>query len=151
MKVAFTFIVKDGGRYLERNLKKIKRFEQDVYAVENNSTDNTKTILKNSNIKSVLSFDLGDEKFSSSLCKYRRNCTKRVRRIAYLRQKVLDSVMNSGVEYDYICMLDMDFLDFDSNHLRNMFEYMETHRDVDGIFGMSNAKHYLTIPYDMGL
>lgn len=150
MKVAFTFIVKDGGRYLERNLKKIKRFKHDIYAVENNSTDDTKTILKNSNIKSVLSFDLGDEKFSSSLCKHRRNCAKRVRRIAYLRQKVLDSVMNSGIEYDYICMLDMDFLDFDSNHLLNMFEYMETHRDVDGIFGMSNTKHYLTIPYDMG-
>ena len=44
-------------------------------------------------------------------------------------------------------MVDMDFLDFDSNHLQNMFEYMETHRNVDGIFGMSFTKHYLTIPY----
>jgi len=60
---------------------------------------------------------------------------------------VLDSVLNSGIEYDYICMVDMDFLDFDSNHLQNMFEYMETHRNVDGIFGMSFTKHYLTIPY----
>jgi len=59
MKVAFTFIVKDGARYLERNLNRIKKFNQDIYAVENNSTDNTKIILNNSNIKSVLSFDLG--------------------------------------------------------------------------------------------
>ena len=150
MKIAFMFIVKDGERYLEKNLNKIKRFKQDIYAVENNSTDNTKTILSNANIKNVITLDLGDEKFSSSLCKSRRNCAKRVRRIAYLRQKVLDSVMNSGIEYDYICMLDMDFLDFDSDHLRNMFEYMENHRDIDGMFGMSFAKHYLTIPYDMG-
>lgn len=150
MKIAFTFIVKDGGRYLERNLERIKKFNQDIYAVENNSTDNTKTILNNSNIKNVLCLDLGDERFSSSLCKGRRNCLKRIRRIAYLRQKVLDSVLNSGINYDYICMLDMDFLDFNSDHLKNIFEHMEKTRDIDGMFGMSFATHYLNIPYDIG-
>ena len=43
----------------------------------------------------------------------------------------------------------MDFLNFDSDHLRNMFEYMEQNKDIDGMFGMSFATHYLTIPYDI--
>jgi len=150
MKIAFTFIVKDGGRYLERNLERIKNFNQDIYAVENNSIDNTKTILNNANIKNVIYLDLDDGRFSSSLCKGRRNCLKRIRRIAYLRQKVLDSVLNSGINYDYVCMLDMDFLDFNSEHLGNIFEYMEQNRDIDGMFGMSFATHYLNIPYDIG-
>jgi len=150
MKIAFTFIVKNGGRYLERNLEQIKKFNQDIYVVENNSTDNTKTILQNANIKNVLSLNLKDGRFSTSLCKRRKNCLKRIRRLAYLRQKVLDSVLNSGIDYDYMCMLDMDFLKFDSDHLINMFEYMEQNKDVDGMFGMSFATHYLTMPYDIG-
>lgn len=150
MKIAFMFIVKDGGRYLQKNLNIIKSFNQDIYAVENNSKDNTKTILSNANLKSVLNLDLGDDKFSTKLCKTTHNCIRRIRRLAYLRQKVLDSVMNSGITYDYVCMLDMDFVHVELNHLRNMFEYMRNHKDIDGMFGMSTVKYYFTSPYDIG-
>ena len=65
------------------------------------------------------------------------NCAKRVRRLAYIRQRGLDAVISSGIAYDYICMLDMDFIKFDEEGLDDMFMHMEKHVDVDAIFGMS--------------
>ena len=40
----------------------------------------------------------------------------------------------------------MDFLDYDEKGLIDMFQYMEEHGDVDGIFGMSAERNGL--PYD---
>ena len=112
MKIAFVFIVKDGEKYLEKNLNTIKKYNQDIYAVENNSTDNTKIILRDSGIKNVVTLDL-DNKSSLELCSRNEdNCSKRVRRLAYIRQKGIDAVINSGVIYDYVCMLDLDFHSF---------------------------------------
>ena len=146
MKIAFVFIVKDGENYLEKNLNTIKKYNQDIYAVENNSTDNTKIILRDSGIKKVITLDL-DNKSSLELCSRNEdNCSKRVRRLAYIRQRGIDAVINSGVVYDYVCMLDMDFLEYDEKGLIDMFQYMETHKDVDGIFGMSTERNGL--PYD---
>jgi len=148
MKIAFIFIVKDGEQYLERNLNLLKRHNQDIYAVENNSTDDTKNILKNSNIKQVTTLNL-DKNHSLELCKNERiNCTERVRRLAYIRQQGLNSVIASGINYDYVCMLDMDFVKYDENGLNDMFTYMEEHQDVDAIFGMSVQTLYGGIPYD---
>jgi hypothetical protein len=149
MKIAFVFIVKDGEKYLEKNLNTIKKYNQDIYAVENNSVDNTKIILRDSGIKKVITLDL-DKKHSTDLCtkEVNWNCSERVRRLAYIRQKGIDAVINSGITYDYVCMLDMDFIDYDEKGLIDMFQYMETHRDVDGIFGMSKEGNGL--PYDMG-
>ena len=146
MKIAFVFIVKDGEKYLEKNLNTIKKYNQDIYAVENNSTDNTKIILRDSGIKNVITLDL-DNKSSLELCNRNEdNCSKRVRRLAYIRQKGLDAVINSGVVYDYVCMLDLDFLEYDEKGLVDMFQYMEEHKDIDGIFGMSIDRN--NIPYD---
>ena len=146
MKIAFVFIVKDGEKYLEKNMNTIKKYNQDIYAVENNSTDNTKIILRDSGIKKVITLDL-DNKSSLELCSRNEdNCSKRVRRLAYIRQRGIDAVINSGVVYDYVCMLDMDFLEYDEKGLIDMFQYMETHKDVDGIFGMSTERNGL--PYD---
>lgn len=148
MKVAFIFIVKDGEEYLEKNLNHLKRYNQDIYAVENNSTDNTKIILRDSGIKKVVTLDL-DTKHSTELCTKEVNCSERVRRLAFIRQKGLEAVINSGITYDYICMLDMDFLEYDEKGLIDMFQYMENHKDVDGIFGMS-IDDGIGLPYDMG-
>jgi len=54
MNIAFVFIVKDGEKYLDKNLNAIKKYNQDIYAVENNSVDNTKNILRESGIKKVI-------------------------------------------------------------------------------------------------
>jgi len=149
MKIAFVFIVKDGEEYLEKNLNLLKRYNQDIYAVENNSVDDTKNILKRSGIKKVVTLDL-DKKSSLQLCRVEEtNCVARVRRLAYIRQQGLNAVLSSGIDYDYICMLDMDFVSYDEEQLLEMFEFMENNKDVDGIFGMSYIKNTGVIPYDV--
>ena len=150
MKVAFIFIVKDGEKYLEKNINLLKRHGHDIYTVENNSVDDTKNILARAGLKKVINLDI-DEKSSIDLCTLNNkeiNCTDRVRRLAYIRQQGLDAVMNSGIEYDYVCMLDMDFVHYDDTRLLEMFEFMEQNRDVEGIFGMSVVN--IGIPYDLG-
>ena len=149
MKIAFIFIVKDGEEYLRRNINSIKKFNQDIYAVENNSVDNTKQILLQSNLTKVIFLDL-DDKHSTELCSTDEeyNCNKRTRRLAYLRQRGLDAVMNSGIEYDYVCMLDLDFYSFNYKQLLGMFTHMEKDRGIDGMFGMSHSP--LGVPYDTG-
>ena len=155
--IAFVFIVKDGEEYLSKNLNKIKELNinKDIYAVENNSKDNTKEILQQSNLTKVIHLDLNDNQHSTQLCATSEayNCPKRVRRLAYLRQQGLEAIMNSGIEYDYVCMLDLDFHSFDSQKLHEMFTYMENNIEVDGMFGMSNARidHFFGtthLPYD---
>ncbi len=150
MKIAFVFIVKDGEEYLQRNINSIKKFNQDIYAVENNSVDNTKQILSQSNLTKVIFLDLDDDKHSTELCSAVEefNCNKRTRRLAYLRQCGLDAVMNSGIEYDYVCMLDLDFYSFNFKQLLGMFTHMEKNREIDGMFGMSHSP--LGVPYDTG-
>lgn len=153
MRVAFIFIVKDGEKYIERNINLLKRHGGDIYAVENNSIDDTKNILRRANIKKVVTLDL-DGAHSTDLCTNQEedfNCTERVRRLAYIRQQGLNAVMNADVEYDYVCMLDMDFLDYDASGLDDMFAFMEKNKDVDGIFGMSVVKvGPVGVPYDLG-
>ena len=43
-------------------------------------------------------------------------------------------------------ILDLDFLEYDEKGLVDMFQYMEEHKDIDGIFGMSIDRN--NIPYD---
>lgn len=147
MKIAFIFIVKDGEEYLRRNINSIKKFNQDIYAVENNSVDNTKQILSQSNLTKVIFLDL-DDKHSTELCSTDEeyNCNKRTRRLAYIRQRGLDAVMNSGIEYDYVCMLDLDFYSFNYKQLLDMFTHMDKNKNIDAMFGMSHSP--LGVPYD---
>tara|TARA_B100000287_G_scaffold10549_1_gene10677 strand:+ start:7161 stop:7931 length:771 start_codon:yes stop_codon:yes gene_type:complete len=148
IKIAFIFIVNIFEEYLEKNLNLLKRYNQDIYAVENNSVDDTKNILKRSGIKKVVTLDL-DKNSSLQLCRAEEtNCIARVRRLAYIRQQGLDAVLSSGIDYDYICMLDLDFVSYDEQQLVDMFEFMQNNKDVDGIFGMSYIK-YLNVPYDI--
>lgn len=150
MKVAFVGIVKDGEAYLPRNLDRLGELGQDVYIVENNSVDGTKEILKDYEtrgvLKKVVTLDL-DGRNALSLCTFDTLCSERVRRLAYIRQQGLDAVMQSGIPYDYVCAVDLDFVSFDRDALMDMFGHMETHGDVDCMFGMSYASEYM--PYDV--
>jgi len=150
LKIAFVFIVKDGEEYLIRNINRIKKFKKDIYAVENDSVDNTKKLLIESGLTKVINLNL-DTMDSLDLCAggAEINCNKRTRRLGYLRQTGLESIMNSGINYDYMCMLDLDFVDFDDKKLFDMFIYMEKHKNVDGIFGMSRNS-WNVFPYDTG-
>jgi hypothetical protein len=161
VKVAFCFIIKDGESYLEKNINKIINFgnkytkEFKIYYAENDSVDSTKIIL--SNIKNKYNNIYGkhlklDGKHSTQLCtklfeKY--NCSNRTRRLAYLRNIVLN-LAKKWKEADYLFMLDVDFVEFNEKELYNMFNIIKYNKNIDGIFGMSVTKHKKNYLYDSG-
>lgn len=145
--VGFCFIVKDGAEYLEANLDSLITFARrfahhDVFVAENDSTDATRSILQRAldagNITACEMLTL-DGVSSLELCADGEewNCTRRTRRLAYLRDKALALACASPVNYEYLVMLDMDFVSFDPTALFELFLYMRDHPQVNGMFGMS--------------
>ena len=149
--VAFCFIVKDGDKYLQNNIDRLIKFaklnfkEYKFFYAENDSKDNTVNILKKYK-KEYFNFNgehlLLDGKHSTELCNYELeyNCKKRTRRLAYLRNIVLN-MAKEWKECDFLLMLDMDFVDFDENELYNMFNIIRNNKNINGIFGMSVIKN----------
>lgn len=145
--IAFCFIVKDGDKYLEKNLMKIIQFGDSyldnyrIYYVENDSVDKTNEILDNfkKKYKNIYGQHLKlDGKHSTQLCNKldERNCSNRTKRIAFIRNKVLDKV-KKWKECNYMIMLDLDFIDFDMKEFHNMFNIIKKSKNINGIFGMS--------------
>ena len=145
--VAFCFIVKDGDKYLEKNLTKIIQFgdlyldNYRIYYVENDSVDKTNYILENfkKKYKNIYGKHLKlDGKHSTDLCNKfdERNCSNRTRRLAFIRNQVLNQV-KEWKECKYMIMLDLDFIDFDMKELHNMFNIIKNSKNINGVFGMS--------------
>jgi hypothetical protein len=156
------FMVRDGEKYLQKNLNEIIIFCKEVFKeykilfIENDSKDNTKNILtsmmqENNNI--IGEFKGITKKTSEKMCNtfnifnitLNKNCNSRTRFLASLRQELL----NKSMDYpsDLTIMIDMDFVSFDTSELIKMINKL-TELHADGIFGMS----YTTIntPYDTG-
>ena len=154
MKIAFIGIVKDGAEYIQKNIEKLSTLKQDIYIVENNRVDGTKEILQRLKsdgiVKNITTLDL-DQQDAMSFCDYNINaiCKKRTKRLAYIRQQGLNSVLQSGISYDYICVVDVDFVYVDLDGFDDMLDYMESNKNVDGIFGMSVIRG-INLPYDYG-
>lgn len=145
--VSFCFIVKDGDKYLEKNLMKIIQFgdlylnNYRIYYVENDSVDKTNEILDKfkKKYKNFYGEHLKlDGQHSTQLCNKldERNCSNRIRRIAFIRNKVLNQV-KEWKECKYMIMLDLDFVDFDVKEFYNMFNIIKNKKNINGIFGMS--------------
>jgi hypothetical protein len=88
--------------FIEKNIlimneigKKFKKYKIVIY--ENDSTDNTREILKTMNNENT------DHIFEDNV-----NITNRTMRIAHCRNKILDHVNKLYSNYDYLLMLDLD-------------------------------------------
>ena len=144
--VAFCFIVKDGDKYLEKNLMKIIQFGDlyldncRIYYIENDSVDKTNEILDKfkKKYKNIYGQHLKlDGKHSTELCKNDEiNCSNRTRRLAFIRNQVLNQA-KQWKECKYMIMLDLDFIDFDMKELHNMFNTIKNSKNINGVFGMS--------------
>ena len=156
--IAFCFIVKDGDKYLEKNLMKIIQFgdlylnNYRIYYVENDSVDKTNKILDKfkKKYKNFYGKHLKlDGQHSTELCKNNNdyNCSNRIRRLAFIRNNVLNQV-KQWKECKYIFMLDLDFIYFDMKELYNMFNIIKNDKDINGIFGMSISNKECL--YDIG-
>ena len=158
-RVAFCFIVMNGMEYLRENLEVLKRIAEAcggvIYYLENDSTDGTKEFLseiadaKGSNVFGE-SISL-DGKQSTELCTSSGvyNCTRRTRRLAKLRQRVLDMVLGeTRFDFQTVVMMDMDFNHLSVQGAITAIMHSQS-RGTDGLFGMSY--HYESgAPYDTG-
>ena len=79
-----------------------------------------------------------DGKHSTELCNKfnERNCSNRTRRLAFIRNQVLNQA-KKWKECKYMIMLDLDFIDFDMKELHNMLNIIKNSKNINGIFGMS--------------
>jgi hypothetical protein len=145
-KIVVCFMVKDGDKYLKKNISKLNDFlnsnfyTYNIIYVENDSKDNTRKILKNFEYEIPLSGIMLDlnKNHSTNMCSEKEpyNCNKRTRFLAYLRQKLVNIVKKKFYNYDYMLMCDLDFVDFDSKILKDMFS-IAVYNNFDSIFGMS--------------
>ena len=113
--VLFCGIVRNGGKYLERNLQRLKHSasffrESKMFIYENNSTDNTKDILKeyeqnNEYNLEVLSEDIDDADYEMQDDAFNR-CTK----IANARNKYMDVVREDASKFPATVMVDLDLI-----------------------------------------
>jgi len=147
INIAFCFIVKDGSKYLDTNLQNIINLgdlfcdEYKIFYVENDSIDTTKEILKKFklNNNNIYGNHLTlDNKHSTELCSnnFDINCSKRLNRLAYLRNIALNQAKQWS-KCNYMIMLDLDFIDFNKKEFLNMFDIIHKNKEIDGIFGMS--------------
>jgi len=154
--VNFLFLVRDGESYLENNLNQIIKLglyfkSYKIFFIENDSKDNTVNILKSmmsTNDSIIGKFKKIGNAASFDMCEnvLNRNCNKRTRFLASLRQEVLD--MSMDYESDLTIILDLDFKSFNKNQLIKMINVLYK-IDADAIFGVS-FHLFNTLPYDMG-
>jgi hypothetical protein len=158
-KIAFCFIVKDGEKYLDRNIKRIinlgeKCKDYKIFYAENDSQDKTIEILESfqhtTDRIGGISITL-DGKHSTELCRNFEsyNCKSRVQRIAYMRNRVLN-LAKQWQECDFLIMLDLDFVDFDNKAFFQMFDIIHKNNAINGIFGMSVTERNTSCLYDIG-
>jgi len=159
MNIAFCFIVKDGEKYLEKNLSRIinigEKFNSyKIFYAENDSLDSTREILEkisyNNKNLSGISLKL-DGKHSTDLCKSsdNYNCFYRTQRLAYLRNKVLN-LAKEWNDCNIMIMLDLDFIDFDEKEFMNMITIIWNNEKINAIFGMSVTEKDNNCLYDIG-
>lgn len=158
-KIAFCFIIRDGEKYIKKNLKEIESLgklfkDYRIFYLENDSKDNTINILFNAkkyNNKIIGESKKISNKYSIDMCKsmFDINCNKRTSFLGMLRQYVLD--MSLKWDSDLTVMLDMDFVYFNKTDFLKMVTKMKKYK-ANAIFGMSYNNPFFNfyVPYDWG-
>ena len=112
--IMFCGIAKDCGEHLERNIQRIQRTakyfkDYKVFIYENNSTDETKDILReyeSENFKIMLD-DIEDPNRQDMVC---GNHYERCKRIAEARNKYMNFVSRNYENYEITAIIDLDII-----------------------------------------
>ena len=126
-------IVRDCEKNLSRNLQIIERFcelfkKYDIVIYENDSKDNTKNILKkfsekNNNIHISINSISNEPSIpeSDDVLLYKYNTNKRIKKMAYYRNKYLEYIEENNIVADYIMVVDLDVSKIYFNGLLSSF------------------------------
>jgi len=139
-KILFLGLCRDVADVIETNLEKIatigiKFADYKIILFENDSKDTTATIInnlieKNRNIE-LLSINNNRQKYGSSQDK------ERIVALAEYRNNLKNYAKNKYPEYDFVCVIDTDFLDFSINGLFNSFGYFAQDDNIGAMSGYS--------------
>lgn len=139
-KIVFLTLCRDVEDVIESNLSKLdligSRFsEYKIIIFENDSKDSTKSILQkikniNSNIE-IFSQDLQRKKYGSSQDK------ERIVALAEYRNTLKKYAKEKYSDYDFVCVIDTDFLDFSINGFFNSFGYFSNDNSLSAMSGYS--------------
>jgi len=139
-KVAIVGLARNVELILKNNIIKIINcfsIAQDyrLFIFENDSTDNTKNILKTATET--------NEKIKFYTENYNRKqygTTKekeRTQALAEYRNICVNWIHNNCADYDFIIVMDLDFFDFSINGCYNSFGWLKENNQIDGIAGNS--------------
>lgn len=147
-KIVIAGLCRSVGSVLEKNvysvIDSVKNIVSDykVLLFENDSTDNTKEILKNlKNNNDNIHYISQD---------YRRKHygtvkdPERIKALAEYRSKVQEYIKLNWPNYDYIILFDTDFVDFSANGLLNSFGWIDN-SNIDAVAGFSYTLKPLTL------
>lgn len=139
-KILFLGLCRDVENVIENNIQKIVSLGNmfDKYQIvffENDSTDSTKQILykleeENKNLK-ILSETLDRKKYGSSQEK------DRIVALAGYRNNLKNYAKTNYPDYDFVCVIDTDFLDFSHNGFLNSFGYFANDNSLGAMSGYS--------------
>jgi hypothetical protein len=113
-KILFCGIARNVEKTLQRNIDRIhhtaeKFKEYKIFIYENDSTDNTKDILKQNKIEYIAENNVKNHDYIIDIQEGRdNNFFKRCKFLAKCRNKYLDFAREKCSEYDYICIIDLD-------------------------------------------
>lgn len=146
--IACVGLARDIGDQLLNSVDKVLSLQShvnklDIVVIENDSTDNTKSVLSELKHKhdnfTYISQDYGLPKFGQVKDKERTQALsdQRNKYISYLNDK----------DYDYTIVLDFDFLDFSKNGIFNSFGWL-SESNIDAMCGISlRNQHVLSSNY----
>ena len=149
MSVAFGFIVRDGGIYLEPNTLRLlalgERYFRTsrLFYVENDSSDDTREVLRRlqrrepGRIEGVM-LDNASQVHSLALCPptiRAMNCARRLVLLASLRQRLIAMALDWH-GWDVLVQVDIDFVDFVESDFVSMVALGHT-LNASAIFGTS--------------
>lgn len=138
--VIFVGLARDLEQTLEASVNRVLSLESmfsnvDVLIIENDSSDKTKDVLaqcykKHKDKFSYISNDYGSKKFGTV------KDAERTINLAKYRNQYIEHIKKCNKEYDYVIVLDWDFLDFDNSGLLNTFGWIGQ-SDASAMCGIS--------------
>lgn len=139
-KILFLGLCRDVEDTIQNNIDKISRIgerfnDYKIIIFENDSQDNTKPILSglestNTNIK-IISENFNRQKYGSSQDK------ERIVALAEYRNMLKLYAKTHYADYNFICVIDTDFLDFGINGFFNSFGYLSQDNSIGAMSGYS--------------
>jgi hypothetical protein len=139
-KVLFLGLCRDVEDIIESNLSKISKLgekfqEYKIILFENDSKDKTNSIIKNLAINNpnihLISQTLNRQKYGPCQDK------QRIIALAEYRNLLKKYAKEHYINYDYVIVIDTDFLDFSINGIINSFGYFATNSNIGAIAGNS--------------